>query len=173
MDYLKRAAAAKVPLIGVCTGSFILAEAGLMRYHQTCVSLLHIREFRERYPDHPVRADCIFNLDRRRGSCVGGTSAADLAATLVRHRINVQAERNALEVLQIDQARPALHIQPRRPLHEDFQNAHVKIALMTMSCSNVGARGSSHRVNSCHVGSLLGRAWLFRHRRVAAGLIAN
>ena len=132
MDFLKRAAAAKAALIGVCTGSFILAEAGLMRYHQTCISRLHIRKFRERYPDNPVRADCIFNLDRRRGSCVGGTSAADLAATLVRHHISGQAERNALEVLQIDQARPALHIQPRRPLFEDFHNSHVKIALMTM-----------------------------------------
>lgn len=132
VDFLKRAAVAKVPLIGVCTGSFVLAAAGLLRYHQTCVSWLHIKEFRERFPDNPVRADCIFNLDRRRGSCVGGTSAADIAATLVRRHISGRAERNALEVLQIDQARPAVHIQPRRPLFRDFTNIHVKVALMTM-----------------------------------------
>jgi transcriptional regulator GlxA family with amidase domain len=49
--YLRRAAAQKVPLIGVCTGTFILADAGLMQGHQTCVSWLHFDAFRERFPD--------------------------------------------------------------------------------------------------------------------------
>lgn len=82
--FLKRAASKNVPLIGLCTGSFILAEAGLMKEHQTCVSWLHYHEFRERFPDHDVRPDRLFNLDRKRGSCAGGSSAADLAAALVR-----------------------------------------------------------------------------------------
>lgn len=103
-----------------------------MRFHQTCVSWLHVRDFRERFPDHPVRSDCIFNLGRTRGSCVGGISVADMAAALVRRHISAQAERNALEVLQMDSARPPAHIQPRRPLIENYSNNHVKIALMTM-----------------------------------------
>ena len=46
--YLKKAASQKIPLIGVCTGTFILADAGLMKNHQTCVSWLHYDAFRER-----------------------------------------------------------------------------------------------------------------------------
>lgn len=130
--YLKRAAAAKVPLIGVCTGTFILAETGLMKSHRTCVSWLHYQAFRQRFPDHEVRADRIFNLDRTRGSCAGGSSAADMAASIVRRHISERAERNALEVLQIDKARSALHIQPRRPLAIECNEPRLQAALIMM-----------------------------------------
>lgn len=130
--YLKQAAAAKVPLIGLCTGSFILAEAGLMKHHQTCVSWLHVRAFQDRFPNHQVRCDRIFNLDRSRGSCAGGSSAADMAAFLVRRHISRDAERNALEVLQIEKARTARDIQPRRPLIEEFDDQRIKAVLIMM-----------------------------------------
>ncbi|NTG89187.1 GlxA family transcriptional regulator [Agrobacterium rhizogenes] len=132
VEFLRLADTKGVPLIGLCTGSFILAEAGLMKRHQTCVSWLHYQAFRERFPDHDVRSDRIFNLDRTRGSCAGGSSAADMAASLVRRYISRDAERNALEVLQIEKARSPTDIQPRRPLYEDFEDTRVKAALITM-----------------------------------------
>ncbi|TGR08304.1 GlxA family transcriptional regulator [Mesorhizobium sp. M4B.F.Ca.ET.190.01.1.1] len=130
--YLKKAAASKVPLIGVCTGTFVLADAGLIKFHRTCVSWLHYQAFRQRFPDHEVRSDRIFNLDRTRGSCAGGSSAADMAASIVRRHISERAERNALEVLQIDKARPALHIQPRRPLSIECNDPRLQAALIAM-----------------------------------------
>lgn len=132
MRYLKRAADAKTPLIGVCTGTFVLTEAGLMKHHKTCVSWLHYQAFRERFPDHDVRADRIFNLDRTRGSCAGGSSAADMAASIVRRHINRAAERNALEVLQIERARSGSDIQPRRPLSIESPDPRLKAALIIM-----------------------------------------
>lgn len=78
ITFLKQADVKKVPLIGVCTGSFILAAAGLMKRHESCVSWLHYKEFRERFPDLSVRSDRLFNLDRQRGSCAGGSSSADM-----------------------------------------------------------------------------------------------
>ena len=132
VSYLKRAAASKVPLIGVCTGTFILAEAGLMKYHRTCVSWLHHEAFRQRFPDHDVRADRLFNLDQARGSCAGGSSAADMAASIVRRHISNEAERNALEVLQIEKARAPSDIQPRRPPFIECKNPRLKAALIIM-----------------------------------------
>lgn len=130
--FLKNADIKKVCLIGLCTGSFILAEAGLMKNHEICVSWLHFQEFHERFPDHKVRSDRIFALDRYRGSCAGGTSSADLAASLVRQYIGKAAERNAFEVLQIENVRTGRDIQPRRPLHHDCDDARVKAALIRM-----------------------------------------
>ncbi|MGH0258386.1 GlxA family transcriptional regulator [Sinorhizobium meliloti] len=130
--FLKLAAAKGVPLIGLCTGSFILAESGLMKTHETCVSWLHYHEFRERFPDHRVRPDRLFNLDRKRGSCAGGSSAADLAAALVRRHISRDAERNALEVLQIEKARSQFDIQTRQPLCEHVNDARVAAVLINM-----------------------------------------
>lgn len=132
IEFLKKADSKKVPLIGVCTGTFILAEAGLLGRHQTCVSWLHYDAFCERFPDLDVRSDRIFNLDRTRGSCAGGSSAADMAATIVGRHISKDAERNALEVLQIDKARSALAIQPRRPLSIDCDDSRLKAALIIM-----------------------------------------
>lgn len=130
--YLRKAAALKVRLIGVCTGTFILAEAGLMNGHQTCVSWLHHDAFRERFPDLDVRADTLFNLDRSRGSCAGGSSAADMAACIVGRHISKDAERNAMEVLQIGKARTGLDIQARRPLAIECDDPKVQAALIIM-----------------------------------------
>ncbi|HEX5933249.1 MAG TPA: GlxA family transcriptional regulator [Pseudorhizobium sp.] len=130
--YLMGAAAKRVTLIGVCTGTFILADIGLMKHHQTCVSWLHYQAFRERFPDLDVRADRIFNLSRDRGSCAGGSSAADMAATIVRRHISKQAERNALDVLQIGKARSAWDIQPRQPLSLDCQDPRLRAVLIMM-----------------------------------------
>lgn len=131
-DYLKKAAAQKIPLIGVCTGTFILARLDLMKTHQTCVSWLHYQAYREQFPGNPVRSDRLFNLDRSRGSCAGGSSAADMAAFLVRRHISRDAERNALEVLQIERARSGLDIQPRKPLSIQCQDPRLKAVLITM-----------------------------------------
>lgn len=132
LRYLRDAASKGARLIGICTGTFILAEAGLMAAHETCVSWLHYVDFRERFPDLHVRADTIYNLDTTRGSCAGGSSAADLAAELVRRHIGDAAERNALEVLQIDKVRNAEWIQPRRPLTIEAHDPRLRAALILM-----------------------------------------
>lgn len=132
IDFLKKASTKNVKLIGVCTGSFILAEAGLMKEHRTCVSWLHYNTFRERFPDHQVRSDRIFNLDRTRGSCAGGSSAADMAALIVRRHISKEAERNALEVLHIEKARTALAIQTRKPLSIECKDPRIRAVLIMM-----------------------------------------
>lgn len=132
LQYLRGAASKAVPLIGVCTGTFILAEAGLMAQHETCVSWLHYDEFRGCFPDLRVRADRIFNLDTTRGSCAGGSSTADLAAELVRRHIGKEAERNALELLQIDKARNADSVQSRRPLSIETDDPRLRTALILM-----------------------------------------
>lgn len=132
LQYLRDAASKGARLIGICTGTFILAEAGLMAAHETCVSWLHYVDFRERFPNLRVRADRIYNLDSTRGSCAGGSSSADLAAELVRRHIGSAAERNALEVLQIDKVRDADCLQSRRPLAIETDDRRLRAALFLM-----------------------------------------
>ncbi|MCF1470195.1 GlxA family transcriptional regulator [Agrobacterium vitis] len=136
LDYIKRAATLGIPLIGVCTGSFILAEAGLMTGHETCVSWLHFEAFRERFPDLNVRPDRLFNFDGKRGSCAGGASAADLAAFIVRTWVGRDAERNALDILQITSPRKANDSQSRAPIQPKNDAAEtdqrVNAVLLTM-----------------------------------------
>lgn len=132
VQFLKLAAVKRIPLIGVCTGTFILAEAGLMKGHETCVSWLHYQAFRERFPALRVRSDRLFHLDQQRGSCAGGTSAADLANVLVLKHIGRDAARNALEVLQIDRARSSTDCQARRPIELTADDPRISSVLITM-----------------------------------------
>src|SRR6202142_804770 len=70
--YLREVAAARVPLIGVCTGSFVLCRAGLMKGRRTCVSWYHYQDFLEAFPDHEGVADRLFLGDGPRITCAGG-----------------------------------------------------------------------------------------------------
>jgi transcriptional regulator GlxA family with amidase domain len=132
MTFLKSAAAKGVRMIGVCTGSFILAEAGLLDGHEVCVSWLHYQAFQERFPHLVVRPDRLFHLEGRRGSCAGGSSSADLANVIVERHIGRDAARNALEVLQMDRVRSSNAPQSRQPLKMQVKEPRVLASLITM-----------------------------------------
>lgn len=107
VDYLRRAAQAGVPLIGVCTGSFVLAQAGLMTGREACVSWFHRRQFLEAFCDVTPVSDRLFLIDGDRITCSGGAGVADLAAALIEQRLGPETARKTLRVMQIDGARPA------------------------------------------------------------------
>src|SRR5262252_2494869 len=49
-DYLRAAAASKCVLVGLGTGTFILARAGVMDGYRSCVSWYHLNDFRTEFP---------------------------------------------------------------------------------------------------------------------------
>ena len=77
--FLRRAAAAGVPLAGVCTGAFILHRAGLMEGYRCCVSWFHHDDFLEQFAGLRPVSDQIFVVDRDRLTCSGGVGSAHLA----------------------------------------------------------------------------------------------
>ena len=85
--FLERAAAAGVPLVGVCTGTFALHRAGLMQGYGACVSWFHHEDFLERFDGLEPVCDQIFVVDRDRLTCSGGVSSAHLAAFIVKRHL--------------------------------------------------------------------------------------
>lgn len=83
LQYLRSAASAGIPLVGLCTGSFAIAEAGLLDGRQACVANYHYREFADRYPKVRVIYDQLYSCDDDRITCAGGLASIDLAASLV------------------------------------------------------------------------------------------
>ena len=110
--YLLGAAAAEVNLVGICTGSFVLARAGLMSGRKCCVSWFHHRDLQEEFDDVEPVSDRIFLIDGDRITCSGGAGAADLAATLVDKHVAGAAARKSLNVLLFDRPREAGAAQP-------------------------------------------------------------
>jgi AraC family carnitine catabolism transcriptional activator len=79
--WLRRAGNAAV-LGGIDTGSFVLAEAGLLDGHRLTLHWEAIASFQERYPHLDVTQE-LFEIDRRRITSAGGTASIDLMLELI------------------------------------------------------------------------------------------
>ena len=133
MAFIREAAQSKVTIVGVCTGSFILADAGLLRDRVACVSWLHHDAFTARFPGHEITSHRLFAEDGRIVTCAGGSAVADLAALLVKRHIGDEAEKNALEILQVERWREGDEGQSRTPLALPAHNdPRIKASLLYM-----------------------------------------
>src|ERR1700745_1724950 len=116
--YLREVAETRVPLIGICTGSFILCRAGLMHGPRSCVSCYHYKNFFEAFPGHGVVADRLFLADGPRITCAGGAGAAALATHLIEQHLGRAVAQKASQVLLFDRERSGREAQPHPPLSE-------------------------------------------------------
>ena len=130
--YLRQAALAGVPLVGVCTGAFILHRAGLMDGYRCCVSWFHHDDFLEQFDGLKPVSDQIFVVDRNRLTCSGGVSSAHLAAYLVEKHVGRAQARKSLHIMIIDEAERAEKPQPGIPLDLHTDDPMVKKALLLM-----------------------------------------
>ena len=119
-------------MIGICTGSFYLAKAGLMDGYQACVSWFHRQDFLERFAEMAPVCDRIFVVDRNRLSCSGGFSGAHLAAYLVERHIGVSAARQSLNIMMIDDRFEGDKAQPTPPVGMRISDNIVQRALAIM-----------------------------------------
>jgi transcriptional regulator GlxA family with amidase domain len=130
--FLARAATTGVPLVGVCTGTFVLHRAGLMNGYRACVSWFHHEDFLERFDGLVPVSDQIFVVDRDRLTCSGGVSSAHLAAFLVDRHLGRAPAAKSLHIMMIDQAMAAEQPQPGTPLALETDDALVRKALLVM-----------------------------------------
>lgn len=148
IDFLRRAAQAGVPLVGVCTGAFLLHRAGLLDGYRCCVSWFHHRDFLEQFDGLNPVSDQIFVVDRDRLTCSGGVSSAHLAAHLVERHIGRAQASKSLHIMIIDDPLTAEKPQPGLPLDFRTQDPIVLRALMIaqqnietpLSVANVASR---------------------------------
>lgn len=71
-----------VILGGIDTGAMVLAEAGLLDGHRATLHWEALEAFKERYPRLEVIQE-LFEIDRRRITCAGGTASIDLMLDLI------------------------------------------------------------------------------------------
>lgn len=178
--FLRAAAGAKIPLIGLCTGAFILHRAGLMQGYKCCVSWFHRQDFLEEFEGLIPISDQVFVVDRDRLTCSGGASTAHLAAFLVDRHIGRNAARKSLSILIMDEAIAAERPQPGLPLELNATDPLVKRALLWMqeaveaplSVARLAGRlGVSRRKLERHFTKALGMTPGEAERRVRLALV--
>jgi AraC family transcriptional regulator, carnitine catabolism transcriptional activator len=81
-DWLRRLDRAGATLGGIDTGSFILAEAGLLAGKRATMHWEAAAAFAERYPSIQTSQE-LFEIDARRMTCAGGTASIDMMLDLI------------------------------------------------------------------------------------------
>jgi transcriptional regulator GlxA family with amidase domain len=66
----------------LCTGSHILARAGLLEGHRCTIHWENLAGFTELFPDIEATSE-LFEIDRNRFTCAGGTAALDMMLNLI------------------------------------------------------------------------------------------
>lgn len=134
-SFLQQVAQAGVPLVGVCTGSFLLARAGLLDGYLASVSWFHREEFAAAFPGLSMAADRQYVIDRNRITCAGGTSVVHLAAELVERHCGRAAASKSLRILIQNPQAPARALQPEPVLDRAAQDHRVQQAMLQIEDS--------------------------------------
>lgn len=80
--WLRRLARHGTKLGALCTGSYILARAGLLDGHRCTIHWENLQGFTEAFPDIDVSCE-LFEIDRDRQTCSGGIAPMDLMLYLI------------------------------------------------------------------------------------------
>jgi len=82
LSRLRRMASHGMEMGAVCTGAYVLAEAGLLDGHQCTLHWENLTAFREEFPELDVTQE-LYEIDNTRATSAGGTAAMDMMLTLI------------------------------------------------------------------------------------------
>ncbi|WP_447982369.1 GlxA family transcriptional regulator [Achromobacter kerstersii] len=105
-DWLRLAAAQRVRLLGICTGTFALAQADVIGPRTVCVHWNVLDAFRERFPQTRAVVDRLFVDEGDLISCAGSTAAIDLALYLVARHCGRDKAQQAMRHMMLQGVRP-------------------------------------------------------------------
>ena len=112
-QYIRSAYEAGISIVGLCTGSFVLADIGLLAGRRCAVHAEHIAAFRALYPSAIAVSDEMYVGDREVLTCPGGTSALDLAFHLIENHCGKARAVKGLSSLLIENHRSVRRFRHR------------------------------------------------------------
>lgn len=181
LEYLRQAHARNIEIVGLCTGSFVLAKAGLLAGRRCAVHTEHCHAFRVLFPAAEPVADELYVRDGNILTCPGGSSALDLVFMLIEARCGRARATKALNSLLFDK-RDCVSYLPSSPYSylATCGNARVERAYQLMAkhistpfpiaraCEKIGSSERAlTRMFSKHAGASPAAVW--RNMRLAHG----
>jgi transcriptional regulator GlxA family with amidase domain len=144
LDALRKVHAAGIPIIALCSGSFVLGKAGLLDGRRCAVHFTIREEFLQRFPRATALIDKSFVDDEGIITCPGGT-AIDLAAGMIRRHCGEIRAQKGLKYLLADSA---IEQAPERESGNEphvYQDEIVRKAIAFMR-SNLGSAATLSEV---------------------------
>ena len=143
MHWLRQAHTSGVYICSVCTGAFLLAEAGLLNGRKCTTHWKRTAELQKRYPAAGVLEDILFTEDDRILTSAGVTAGVDLAlfvvGSLTDENISYQVARELVVYLRRSgtDSQQSIFMKYRNHIHtgihkaQDYlqENIHQKVSL--------------------------------------------
>jgi len=126
IQWLRQLAKSQVVLGAVCTGSHVLARAGLLDGYRFTIHWENIASAREEFP-HLIISPELFEIDRDRYTCAGGTAPIDMMLYEVRQQHGAEIATAISEQFMCERIRDQ-HDRQRVPLTQRIGTSQPKLA---------------------------------------------
>ncbi|WP_397451783.1 GlxA family transcriptional regulator [Pseudomonas sp. NA-150] len=101
VEYLRAAGPHTRRISAVCTGAFVLGEAGLLDGRRATTHWFHARALQQSYPKMTLEEDRIFIVDGPVWTSAGASAGVDLALALVEKDLGADIARNIARKLVV------------------------------------------------------------------------
>lgn len=129
LAYLKDAPHHIRRVASICTGAFILAEAGLLEGKRATTHWYHASRFKKTYPNVLLDEDRIYVVDGQVWTSAGLTAGIDLALAIVEKDLGTELTRQVARKLVIYQRRGGGQSQFSTLLELDAKSDRVQLVL--------------------------------------------
>ncbi|AYD03001.1 GlxA family transcriptional regulator [Neorhizobium sp. NCHU2750] len=130
LDYIRTAGSQSRRVAGVCTGAFLLAEAGLLDGRTVTTHWAHARTLQERYPNIVVDDDRIFSHDGHIWTSAGMSAAIDLTLAMIEDDHGADLSRMIARKMVVYHRRPGGQSQFSALLELEPRSDRVRRALV-------------------------------------------
>jgi transcriptional regulator GlxA family with amidase domain len=103
--FVQEAAKASRRIASICSGAFVLAEAGLLNGRRATMHWAHADSFRARFPDVRAEEDRIYINDGPVWTSAGMTAGIDLVLALIDNDLGPEAAKMVARILVMNQRR--------------------------------------------------------------------
>jgi transcriptional regulator GlxA family with amidase domain len=90
----------------VCSGAYVLAQAGVLDGKRCTTHWGRTPDFQKRYPDAKLEPDCIYTRDGKLWTSAGITAGIDLALALIADDLGEEVSRRSAQELVVYHRRP-------------------------------------------------------------------
>ncbi|WP_223507084.1 GlxA family transcriptional regulator [Pseudomonas sp. GL-RE-29] len=99
LDYLRASAQTARRTASICSGAFVMAQAGLLEGRRATTHWAYARQLQERFPSIKVEADRIYVIDGSIWTSAGMTAGIDLALAMVEKDHGAELARSVAQKL--------------------------------------------------------------------------
>jgi transcriptional regulator GlxA family with amidase domain len=129
LRFIRRASTSCRRTASICTGAFILAEAGLLDERRATTHWQHARELQRRFPKVRVEDDRIFIIDGSIWTSAGMSAGIDLALGMVEKDFGAAMARSVAQSLVVYHRRAGGQSQHSALLEIDAKSDRIQNAL--------------------------------------------